>query len=80
MPILKPIFVIAGLSFLVLVVPGFIRALVRIRLGRASGIGLAIPNFLRGIPPALQIPVMLFGIPLTVGIVGGCLWQYFVSH
>jgi hypothetical protein len=76
MSILKPILVITGLTFLVWIIIGFLRALLLISLKQSSGVGLVIPRFLRGIPPAWQVFVTLFGIPLLIGIVGGCIWKY----
>ena len=53
--------------------------LIRLNTGRATGFGIVIPTFLRGLPTYLQVTLSLLGVPLLIGSLGGFIW-YFIRH
>jgi hypothetical protein len=79
MSLLKTILVCIGMSCIVWIGLMCLPAIIRVCVGRATGIALLVPRILRGLPRAVQIPATLLGPPLLVGSLGGYLW-YLVSH
>ena len=80
MSLLKTILVCTGIACIVWLAFTLLPGVIRVWLGRATGIALVVPRALGGLPRPIQIPATLLGPPLLVGFLGGCVWYLFLRR